>query len=132
MEPCIICTESTKDGLKLNDLCPCKYYIHTSCWIKYINSTTYVKCLICRKEVSLCKPINIISYNLQPNQEISYEEFRNIIENQTIQVIIPPNRIIETRSSQYLNTINLKNKIIACILIIIIISSILLLIILIK
>lgn len=85
MESCIICTDSTPEGLKKNDLCPCKYYVHSACWVDYVHSTPRVRCLMCRKNVnSQLKPsapsqIGITRYQIQPHEEISYQEIRNTV-----------------------------------------------------
>ena len=47
---CIICQNDTSEPLQNNTFCDCKYKIHASCWIDYVNSKTTVTCLICRKE----------------------------------------------------------------------------------
>ena len=107
MESCIICTESTPEGLKKNDLCPCNYHIHSKCWIDYVHSTPKVRCLMCRKDVTskpqpsappLAPPnayYNISTYQLQPYQGISYQEFRNTTsQSYTSDPNQPPIRVI--------------------------------------
>jgi len=108
MDPCIICTESTPEGLKKNNLCPCKYYIHNACWVDYVHSTQKVRCLMCRKYVNFQpKPsappapsqINTTMHNIQPYEGISYQEFYTTVSHS--QISVPgeqPIRVIVTTS----------------------------------
>ena len=47
---CIICQDIGAEPLQDNTSCTCKYKVHNSCWIDYVNSKTNVTCLLCRKE----------------------------------------------------------------------------------
>jgi hypothetical protein len=154
MEPCIICTESSKDGLKLNSLCACKYYIHDKCWTQYMRSTPRVRCLMCRKDVnSKTQPLlssstaqsrayySISTYQLQPSapEVISYQELRSTISQshssvpgeQPIRVIVMTE---DTRSnlegSTTSSTLIWKNSITTIIVGVILIVSIIVLLIL--
>jgi hypothetical protein len=129
MESCIICTETTKEGLKKNDLCPCNYHIHNKCWIDYVHSTPRVRCLMCRKDVT-AKPsappmpspnayYNISTYQLQPYSNISYDELRGTISQSHSSasnqppirvIIIPPDNITGERPHTN-DVIFWKNKI---------------------
>lgn len=58
---CIICQDDTSEPIHDNNYCECKYKIHNSCWIDYVNSQKQLKCMICRKDISSqtkCKPIS--------------------------------------------------------------------------
>ena len=108
---CIICQDSGSEPLQDNTACSCKYKRHSSCWIDYVHSTTNVKCLMCRKDLSvksvpktkssLTRPLrqNQITapYTPQPPSEswrqITYQEFVDTInqsnsyqQNATIEV----------------------------------------------
>ena len=143
MEPCIICTELTPEGLKKNALCPCKYYIHTKCWAEYERSTPRVRCLMCRKNInSTPKPsappvsqayYNISTYQLQP----TYQDVRSTV-SQTYSSVPgePPIRVIvvtsdtNTNERDQVNDVVWKNKITSIIIGVLVIVAILVLLIL--
>lgn len=151
MESCIICTESAPEGLKKNDLCLCNYHIHTKCWIDYVHSTPRVRCLMCRKDVTAKPPqpsappfpppnayYNISTYQLQPYQGISYQEFRNTISQSHSSIpnhlpirviIIPPDN--STGQRPHINDVIFwKNKITSIIIVVLVIVAIIILMIL--
>ena len=91
---CIICQDSGTEPLQDNTACSCKYKRHTSCWIDYVHSTTNLKCLMCRKDLSVkatpksksppTVPVRLppsIPYSPQrtpdeeTGQQITYQEF---------------------------------------------------------
>lgn len=151
MESCIICTETTPDGLKKNDLCPCNYHIHNKCWIKYVNSTPRVRCLMCRKDVTTKPPqpsappmpppnayYSISTYQLQPYSSISYQEIRGTIsqshtsipDQPPIRVIIMPQDGIPGERSHTNSNIVWKNTLLSVIIGVIIMVGIIVLLIL--
>jgi len=144
MEPCIICTELTPEGLKKNALCPCKYYIHTKCWAEYERSTPRVRCLMCRKNInSTPKPsappashayYHISTYQLQP----TYQEVRSTV-SQTyssvpgeppIRVIVMPPDATTNERIQINDVVFWKNKITSIIVGVLVIVAVLVLLIL--
>ena len=95
---CIICQDSGAEPLQDNTACSCKYKRHTSCWIDYVHSSTNLKCLMCRKDLSvkqtpktkssLTTPLRqatSIPYSPQlspveeTGQQITYQEFVDIV-----------------------------------------------------
>jgi hypothetical protein len=112
---CIICQDSGSEPLQDNTLCSCKYKRHSSCWIDYVHSTPHIKCLICRKDLSV-KPVPktksslttplrqhfvTAPYTSQPPsdswRQITYQEFVDTInqnttyqQNAIIDVVITP------------------------------------------
>ncbi len=108
---CIICQDTGSEPLHDNKFCSCKYKTHTSCWNDYASSTDKIKCLLCRKEVSIKPVIETIHTPLiQPSappysspepqrQQITYQEFVEIISQ-----IEPPNTAITIQSIQQDNS----------------------------
>jgi hypothetical protein len=94
---CIICQDLGSEPLQDITSCTCKYKCHNSCWIDYVHSTTKVKCLLCRKDLSIKKTpktnsalrtehitISPYSSNLntipeESDTQITYQEFVNIL-----------------------------------------------------
>lgn len=95
---CIICQDSGAEPLQNNKLCSCNYKRHSSCWINYINSTSTVKCLMCRKDLTTKQitkikssittllrppPLVLIPYSHRIHEEtgqrITYREFIDIV-----------------------------------------------------
>lgn len=116
MEPCVICTESTPTGLKQNDLCPCKYFVHKACWIDYVHSTPRVRCLMCRKNVNL-KPLQSTShpshtyYNTTSYHQQPYQEFSDIVSHRQQSIPSEPSvSIIVMPSDRAQNTDSIPLK----------------------
>lgn len=123
MESCIICTESTPAGLKKNDLCPCKYFVHNACWIDYVHSTPRVRCLMCRKNVN-SNQLSPISqspntyYNITSYQQQPYQEFSDIILQRQQPIPNEPSvsiTVIPSNRTQNPDHIPFKNKLIAAV-----------------
>ena len=107
---CIICQDSGSEPLQENATCSCKYKCHSSCWIDYVHSKNTITCPLCRKDLTLKaspKPHSIHTPLIQPtappyaplpqrtettSQQISYQEFIDIIQHNTTQ-----NTVIEVR-----------------------------------
>jgi hypothetical protein len=84
---CIICCDNGGDLIPNNE-CPCNYVRHAHCWMEYLRHTDPLKCPVCRGklEISYLKPhppTPTRSVQTTPvrqeGQEISYEEFVDII-----------------------------------------------------
>jgi hypothetical protein len=95
---CIICKDTGAEPLLENTACSCKYKRHASCWIDYVHSGTAVKCLMCRKDLTIKQntpnpkstlrtPLMSAPYTPQQQEargrEISYEEFVDTIRQST-------------------------------------------------
>ena len=109
---CIICQDSGTEPLQDNTACSCKYKRHTSCWIDYVHSTTNLKCIMCRKDLSIkptpkSKSSPTIPVRLPPSipyspqrtqvpeeigQQITYQEFIDTV----------------TQSNSYQHTTNIE------------------------
>jgi len=95
---CIICQDSGAEPLQDNTACSCKYKRHTTCWIDYVHSATNLKCLMCRKDLSVkaapksksppiapVRPLPSIPYTPQHapveeiGQQITYQEFLDTV-----------------------------------------------------
>ena len=87
---CIICQDSGTEPLQDNTACSCKYKRHTTCWIDYVHSTTNLKCIMCRKDLSVKPTPKSKSPTIAPvtipyspqrtpdeetGQQITYQEF---------------------------------------------------------
>jgi hypothetical protein len=64
---CIICQDNGQEPILDNKYCDCKYKIHNSCWIDYVNSQKQLKCLMCRKDISTCPKTKSAINNQPPN-----------------------------------------------------------------
>ena len=58
-EPCIICLNEKKTHQMRGIDCDCKYYIHQSCHVEYVNHNHKMECPICHV-ISTPNPIHTI------------------------------------------------------------------------
>lgn len=139
---CIICQDSGSEPLQDNTSCDCKYKRHPSCWIDYVHSTSHIKCLICRKDLSvnpipktnssLTTPLrqHFVTAPYTPHppseswREITYQEFVDTVNQsnsyqQNTMIEVPP-RVEQTRPNSISKSQKLL-KIVLCLSIIIVI-----------
>ncbi len=126
---CIICQDKGSEPLQENTFCTCKYKTHNSCWVDYVHSKDKVTCPLCRKDISFkpatihtplirpsapqISPPSITPYNPSGGQQITYQEFVEIIRqhNQPNTVITIPTAVqqpIQTQSIQQTQQPNSK------------------------
>lgn len=113
MMECIICQDKGLEPLQDNKLCSCKYKTHNSCWIDYVHSKDKITCPLCRRDISFkpqatvhtpliqpsapqISPPSTLPYIQSQGQQISYQEFVEIIRQHTT----PQNTVINIPSSQ--------------------------------
>ncbi len=93
---CIICIDDGIEPLLQNNSCKCNYRKHISCWEKYSQTTTPLKCPMCRKVLNSKTPLirtipsappaenDMIEYTILPEIVISpSRQITNSYQNAT-------------------------------------------------
>ena len=103
---CIICQDTGQEPLQENTSCSCKYKRHISCWIDYVHSKDKLSCPMCRTDLSVkssTPPLtrSRIPYTPQIHRvethehQITYQEFNDIIHQNTVIQVIQPSLPVE-------------------------------------
>jgi len=101
---CIICQDSGSEPLQDNTACSCKYKRHSSCWIDYVHSTPHIKCLMCRKDLTV-----------KPTPKTKSSLTRPLRQNQTTapyapELTPPPDSWRQITYQEFVDTINQSNS----------------------